>query len=73
MKRDVLEVACALANAWMGERKSQKLVNAMTPQFERLLDELDRATQGQPSRCFCITGRDSHGREHGLSCPASRR
>lgn len=59
-----------LANDWMRARRDPRILALLEPQFKRRLEELDRVTRGQPARCFCLTGRDSQGRDHSRECPA---
>jgi hypothetical protein len=61
-----------IANDWMRARRDPRVLELLEPQFKRRLEELDRVTRGQPARCFCLTGRDSQGRDHSRECPARK-
>jgi len=61
-----------LANDWMRARRDARILELLEPQFKRRLEELDRVTRGQASRCFCLTGRTSHGQDHSRECPARK-
>jgi len=65
-------LTCELANDWMRARRDPRILELLEPQFKRRLEELDRVTRGQPSRCFCLTGRDTQKRDHARECPARK-
>lgn len=63
-------LTCELANDWMRARRDPRILELLEPQFKRRLEDLERVTRGQASRCFCL--KDRQGREHSRECPARK-